>query len=361
MAESESPQFVVTLVHGTFARRAHWIESDSSFSRGLAEQLDGTTVRIFPFRWSGRNSTHARDDAIVRLTGHLNQLKSRFPKAKHYVIGHSHGGAVAHEAGCNADLDGVVCLSTPFLILRERRHYETTLLGLTYATNLCLMCIVGFLGYLLGWSLPLPLYVSWPLRIALALSGSYAGYLLGELFSFELRRVAPLLAPHMSRRVMSGEKLLIIRMLGDEASLFLTAAIFLSWVWNLVMLVILLPMELLEWASAKSRSLVLVFLYVLFFIVTAPIVLPLVVASILPFGLHLALATPLFEISVEATPIGPQTCCLLTGGRMNRPWNALRHSTYDSRHVQMTIGRWMLTGEIAAYEPAEGLPAMLKT
>jgi len=83
------------------------------------------------------------------------------------------------------------------------------------------------------------------------------------------------------------------------------------------------------------------------------------VVSILPSGLHLALATPLFEISVEATPLGSLTCCLLSGGRMNRRWGALRHSTYDDREVQTTIGRWMPTGEIVAYEPVEQLPAML--
>ena len=367
---SESPQFVVTLVHGTFARRAGWIKDDSPFARGLEDDLEGAALRTFPFRWSGGNSTRARADAIARLTVHLNELKSTFPSARHYVIGHSHGGAIAHEAGYQADVDGVVCLSTPFLILRERRHYETTLLGLTFVTNAFLICILGFLGYRLG-SLPASPFVSWPLRVVLTLAGTFGGYILGELFSYHLRQLAPLLAPHTSHRTLPSEKLLIIRMLGDEASLSLSAAIFLSWLWNLVMLITLLPLEWIEQLNVVFResrmlprelsSLMMMLIYMVFGFLTVPVVLPLVVLSILPFGLHLALATPLYEISVEATPLGVQTCCLLSGGRMNRPWSALRHSTYESRYVQETISRWLLSGQVEPAEPVEGLPRMLRS
>lgn len=54
------PDIAVTLVHGTFARKARWVSPKSNFRRLLRDSLTDRTVDIEAFHWSGRNSPKSR-------------------------------------------------------------------------------------------------------------------------------------------------------------------------------------------------------------------------------------------------------------------------------------------------------------
>jgi len=226
--EGTKARHVITLVHGTWARKAGWIRPDSLLSKGLRERL-GPDTRIFRLVWTGRNSPTARAHAAERLRKKLAlRLKDR-PTARHTIIGHSHGGNVALHAVAGSDLenriDGIVCLATPFLVAREREIGENHIEYVWAAVALIAFLIVISNFAALRAFLPLPkivfLALAALLTVVLALPlialgmkwHAYAGRLCKELAS----------PPIDPRRV------LIVRSSADEASGALVFAQFMSW------------------------------------------------------------------------------------------------------------------------------------
>jgi hypothetical protein len=156
------PAVVVTLVHGTVlfarwprlvgavrwllpARRARrpedieWHRPGSAFRRRLRRAI-GTRCHLTTFRWSGANSEWVRlcaagadrdfsdDDAGAPAAGslraHITRTRERFPRARLVLVAHSHGGnvclAALRDPHVRAAVDGLVCLSTPFVNVRAR-------------------------------------------------------------------------------------------------------------------------------------------------------------------------------------------------------------------------------------------------
>lgn len=113
---------IITLIHGTWAREAPWTQEGSRLV--LALQTADPEARIIRLEWSGGNSHAARLEAAEMLVHHVRGCRRCHPAAKHYVIAHSHGGNVVRYAlsleDVSADLDGAVCLSTPFIICRRK-------------------------------------------------------------------------------------------------------------------------------------------------------------------------------------------------------------------------------------------------
>src|SRR6185295_4468140 len=131
-----SVRYVITLVHGTFATSAPWLEPDSPLSTTLRKRL-GDGLKVVPFRWSGNNSPRARRQASAKLAKQLAGQVDSHPGAQHYLVGHSHGGTVAVSAavisGVLDRIAGIVCLATPFIVARERdlgRYRVETLVGI---------------------------------------------------------------------------------------------------------------------------------------------------------------------------------------------------------------------------------------
>lgn len=127
LEETVSEGDVVILIHGTFARDAKWIESNSEMSKALCERFP--TVRVEAFRWSGRNSHMARISAGEALAGRIDDIsKSLKTGAGIHLIGHSHGGNVALYAVDRSKrgdrIKGMAFLGTPFLEV-ELRSVET--------------------------------------------------------------------------------------------------------------------------------------------------------------------------------------------------------------------------------------------
>jgi hypothetical protein len=139
-APGGTPSFVVTLVHGTFARSAGWTKPSSALCTALKERLPGE-VSFESFAWSGANSHRDRLEAGERLNRQLKSQLAQAPGASHAVVGHSHGGNVAlytaKQAGLDGELASIICLNTPFVCVTPR-----SVASLLYFSFLLL---VGFL------------------------------------------------------------------------------------------------------------------------------------------------------------------------------------------------------------------------
>jgi hypothetical protein len=136
------PAAVVTLIHGTFARKAPWTLPGSRLCQALDAHFAGR-VQLRRFEWSGRNSFRARRKAVDGLTQDLATARTRWPGAPHYLVGHSHGGTVAIGGVLGSPprtVDGVVCLATPVLTTRRRRFSRAvrTMIGLGFFVTLLL-------------------------------------------------------------------------------------------------------------------------------------------------------------------------------------------------------------------------------
>jgi pimeloyl-ACP methyl ester carboxylesterase len=117
----DSPLELV-LVHGT------WADADS-FARATAcftEVLEPQSVRSF--KWSGRNRVRDREDASASFVDYLRQLDAGSPGWRRIAVCHSHGGTVAMQAIARLPdalpLDALVCIGTPFLHVHRRVDVE---------------------------------------------------------------------------------------------------------------------------------------------------------------------------------------------------------------------------------------------
>jgi hypothetical protein len=123
MASPTNVSFVITLVHGTWARGAAWTQLDSPFSNQLREELKNrhaTTVKFFRHEWCGTNTHQDRRKASICLRKQLLKQCRELPNARHYIVGHSHGGNVAlravhHSPTLRRKIGGIVTIATPFL------------------------------------------------------------------------------------------------------------------------------------------------------------------------------------------------------------------------------------------------------
>jgi hypothetical protein len=219
--EPPLPSAVITLVHGTWAPRAPWTRSDSELCRTLQHTLAGDAV-FRAFRWSGRNSFRARRKAAGELRIHLHQSLTKWPEARHYIIGHSHGGNVMfyalrdHELG--QAVHGVVCLSTPFIHARPR--------------------VLGRLTGLIRFAAPfgILLYASllldalWPRRAEGWDVLLFFTSIVGACFAF-LRwdTLVDYLLKELTPATLDRGRVLIIRAGADEASLGLAVLPIISW------------------------------------------------------------------------------------------------------------------------------------
>src|ERR671921_38757 len=66
---ASAPHVVVTLVHGTFARRADWTLPSSRLCRSISAAARGP-VRFEQFLWSGWDAVTSRRRGVERLTSH---------------------------------------------------------------------------------------------------------------------------------------------------------------------------------------------------------------------------------------------------------------------------------------------------
>lgn len=228
---------VVTLVHGTGAPYAPWTQEGSHLCTRLSLAL-GHDATFRQFHWSGANSARARREAAAELTTDLIGVIEREPAARHFMIGHSHGGNVALQAlndpRIRPHMAGVACLSTPFLQARQR---DLGPVGLSQMASVLFAILGSLMASLNGYLFPAlrmssgsPLQHSenlWLFLLGCA-TGSPIALLSYVLWKRALSRSNELRAIIQLPDV-TGIPVLIIRSSGDEASGALTTAGFLSW------------------------------------------------------------------------------------------------------------------------------------
>jgi hypothetical protein len=162
-AAAAPPAVVLTLVHGTvlfarwprilrFLQAVHrcfvrtptppaWFEDGSAFVSRLTSAFADRRVHLLRFSWSGANTVWdrvcaagadgdyikaARPRANPRptLRDHIAEVARAHPGVAHVLIAHSHGANVAlyalRDDATRAAVQGLVCLSTPFMHVRQR-------------------------------------------------------------------------------------------------------------------------------------------------------------------------------------------------------------------------------------------------
>ena len=92
--KEDTPNYVVTLVHGTFAPRAPVDEGGIALGKVLASRLGASATVFAPFTWSGGNSHLDRIRAGLAFRSFFREGLKEYPKSRHVIIAHSHGGNV---------------------------------------------------------------------------------------------------------------------------------------------------------------------------------------------------------------------------------------------------------------------------
>ena len=348
------PTYVITLVHGTIlfgilGKDPKWIKEGSYLRQTLTKTLPGS-VLFAPFVWSGGNSAGSRQIASKELSAALVRQRKTYPYARHYVIAHSHGGNVTMYALRDSELerqiDGVVCLSTPFLHANKRNFGRSDeenviryplmalLMGLIIFASVMIMLIIQLIvqphdnfRLLIGVILFLCIFV---------LPGP-----LTDLLYTRLERMASELIKAMELAgIVKEKKLLIIRTAGDEATLGLIASQWASWLAGKWTQAVVNFRMLLQWIPFAWLADIPVTLPALFGV-------PSMMLACLVFGRELGLCSILLEINAETAPPGARSIHYLhpkiqPTGDSSRIFQLSHSSAYDDEQALCLIRKWIV-------------------
>lgn len=220
----------VHLVHGTWARghfvtSKAWSEAGHEVYEKLRTLLPMQTA-IETFLWSGENSVSAREQAAKELRIHLENSLKEFPNDRHVVIAHSHGGTISILAMADPKIDGrierVICLATPFTYVMKSSPMRIHT-GILSATSV---------GYALYWTGVIKLFPFIPQFLGV---GLFAGILavkslFAYLFVANIANQVHKNTPHSAPIGPLKSKVFLLRGSRDEASLVLSFAQVLNWI-----------------------------------------------------------------------------------------------------------------------------------
>jgi pimeloyl-ACP methyl ester carboxylesterase len=263
------------LVHGTFAKPAHWPMLQHSLAETARSAGHEPAFEWLP--WTGRNRAKARQTAASEISALVQRILRTSANERIFIIGHSHGGsAIAYflkelpEAA--KTLAGCAFLSTPFVAIRPRKEA----VGL-----IAVLLLFPFFTFLGIWneimrphsSLPpdtpfanvvmddlaqAPVYV---LGVVIA---AMIGFLIWSYFK---RASAPEKLKQSIRQQTADIPIgnyLFLRCSGDEAAAALSAAQFIAWLSMKVSTILkLLTRSLFDEGKIGTVSWLVVFLFLL--------------------------------------------------------------------------------------------------
>ena len=378
-ADATAPDWIVTFVHGTWARgfvpkpsppgEPYWYEDGSRFRRDLDRHLAHRSIGPVHFdalEWSGSNSLRARNEAASCLAERLAAQHARYPSARLLVIAHSHGGNVALDVPNRMVVKelplSVVTLATPFLEVTAPATFVWNTERMAFAATL-----IAVLTNL--WRV-LPTTVSPGLALlaaapGLALLGWFSYQVLHERWARQRRETAYVdrLAAAASHEFFhrSHIPLLVLRGIDDEASLAISTALVGRRVSHLVRdtLLTLFGGRLTRWLLTPLIVAVLAASFVLD-PADATMLQPLsVVFDVMYWGALAILACIVFadlctgavgreliglrnlEISVNSVPDARRDLWVRTYVREGRPRSFIRHGVYDEPTCAVDIASWM--------------------
>ncbi len=228
----DGPDAVVTLVPGTWARKAAWTRTDSSLSSALTK----AGCQVVPFEWSHSNCYRARTRAALGLARQLHGQFKENPGARQWVVAHSHGGNIALHAvrylrKSRADAPRVttVTLATPFIHARRRTFSGWSFFALPVGCALVIALASSALAggpHWRDWAYWVVLaVVALPaLEVLLCIGGAVMHWgFIGP--GYRSRLIASAQSPQVG-----PEDVVVVRAAGDEASAILAAGQFLGWI-----------------------------------------------------------------------------------------------------------------------------------
>lgn len=129
IANAESEDVIVHLVHGTFETNASWTQPESEMCKSINSR--NPNIGISRFKWDGKNSATSRKQAAYQLGMHIDNSPAKY----NYIIAHSHGAAIVREmsylrSDIAKKIQGVCLLSPPFIFRRRIKRTSGTLINL---------------------------------------------------------------------------------------------------------------------------------------------------------------------------------------------------------------------------------------
>jgi hypothetical protein len=221
----EHPDYAITLVHGTWADTRGWVAPGSVLRRELEARLGSVVFREFP--WTSAHTHAARTEAGVRLARFVRGGQGQYPEARHFIIGHSHGGIVAlyamRDAAADKVVSGIITLATPFVSGRRRRFrpYVGAITFLLIAAPV----VAGALVLAAMWPRQ-PVLLTWVLGgafLTITADRPLSKWLIGVVRRWQSEIIAALQPPPID-----PSRLLILCSRGDEVHGWLRAWDFVS-------------------------------------------------------------------------------------------------------------------------------------
>jgi lecithin:cholesterol acyltransferase len=232
LGDSIGRLFMVTfiLVHGTFARAAHWPALRDGLA--LAVSAVGEDCQFEELRWSGKNKASARQGAASELLTLVQKIQSTSRNEKIFVIGHSHGGsAIAYflkeYSSLAKTLHGYAFLSTPFVAIRPRAQASALYTAVFFVLIYTFSAFFPYYAYLFGGDyLRNALFI---LPAGIGLCAAFTWLVFNTLSKFENSEKLLETGHRRQTAELPPGNYLFLRCSGDEAAAALSAAQLIAW------------------------------------------------------------------------------------------------------------------------------------
>jgi hypothetical protein len=235
----------ILLIHGTFSRGAPWTKPGSNFYSFLHSAF-GTNISVDALLWSGDNSQSCRMEAVELCQDWLADCNAEYI----YLIGHSHGGAVATLAASKLSRENVkvITMSTPFINISPKyagivqpdanEQGMSDEIRLFYAVKLVTVLICGNLALELfnQYARFYQLCFSGMVLAAFSLRIAYRKASARKKIVEKIRGIRESISIVVSKNkiTLPTHALLILRTTGDEATGLLAASHFCCWLITII-------------------------------------------------------------------------------------------------------------------------------